>query len=80
MSVPKIIHQFWIGDNPPTKAMDTIKNMNPDIEYMFWDEEKCKSDLPIKHKYQIKIDLMKELNVLQLLWHFHQNIIFQLWR
>mgnify|MGYP003650442267 CR=1 FL=1 len=62
MSVPKIIHQFWIGDNPPTKAMDTIKNMNPDIEYMFWDEEKCKSNLPIKHKYQLKIDLMKELN------------------
>lgn len=63
MSVPKIIHQFWMGDKPPpTNAMNTVKNMNPDIEYMFWDEEKCKELLPIKHKYQTKIDLMEELN------------------
>ena len=63
MSVPKIIHQFWMGDKPPpTNAMNTVKNMNPDIEYMFWDEEKCKELLPIKHKYQVKIDLMEELN------------------
>jgi len=29
MSIPKIIHQLWIGPKiPPTKFMDTWKNKN----------------------------------------------------
>ena len=28
MTVPKIIHQLWVGDKPmPINAMNTIKNM-----------------------------------------------------
>ncbi len=63
MTVPKIIHQFWMGDKPkPKQLMDTVKSKNPDFEYIFWDEERCKSELKIQHKYQIKINFMEELN------------------
>lgn len=37
--IPKIIHQLWIGPKePPTKHMDTWKHMNPDFEYIRWNE------------------------------------------
>lgn len=40
MSIPKIIHQLWIGPKePPTKHMDTWKHMNPEFEYIRWTEE-----------------------------------------
>ena len=39
MSIPKIIHQIWIGNNPaPTKLMNTWKEKNPDYEYILWNE------------------------------------------
>jgi mannosyltransferase OCH1-like enzyme len=44
MAIPKIIHQLWIGDvPPPTKWLATWKEMNPDWEYVFWDNEKVYS-------------------------------------
>ena len=41
MSIPKIIHQIWIGDRSkaPTNFMNTWKEKNPDFEYIFWNEE-----------------------------------------
>jgi mannosyltransferase OCH1-like enzyme len=40
MSVPKIIHQIWIGSKPaPLKLMNTWKEKQPDFEYIFWNEE-----------------------------------------
>jgi len=40
MSIPKIIHQLWIGDKPrPSKLMDTWRDKNPDFEYICWNEE-----------------------------------------
>lgn len=40
MSIPKIIHQLWIGPKePPTKHMDTWKHMNPEFEYIRWTED-----------------------------------------
>ena len=43
MSIPKIIHQLWIGDKPmPSVLMDKIKSDNKDYEYMLWNEDKLK--------------------------------------
>lgn len=57
MSVPKIIHQLWIGEKPaPINAMNSIKNMNPDFEYMFWNEKMIEDKLTIPPRYQRKIE------------------------
>jgi mannosyltransferase OCH1-like enzyme len=40
--IPKIIHQIWVGDEPPEfikEAMHGVKKLNPDFEYMFWGNE-----------------------------------------
>ncbi len=40
--IPKIIHQIWIGEEPPeyiVNGMNTVKNMNPDFKYIKWDNE-----------------------------------------
>ena len=61
--VPKIIHQLWIGEKqPPLNAMNSVRDMNPDFEYWFWNEELIKERLKIPKKYKMKIDLMEELN------------------
>ena len=55
--VPKIIHQLWIGDKPPpTNAMNTIRNKNPDYEYNLWNEELIEEKLKIPKRYQRKIE------------------------
>ena len=57
MSVPKIIHQLWIGDKEmPINAMNSVKNMNSDYKYMFWCEKTIEENLNIKPRYQRKID------------------------
>lgn len=57
MSVPKIIHQLWIGEKPaPINAMNSIKNMNPDFVYMFWNEKMIEDKLTIPPRYQRKIE------------------------
>jgi mannosyltransferase OCH1-like enzyme len=61
-SIPKIIHQLWIGPKPaPTNFMNTWKDKNPDFEYIFWNEQemqKRKLFLRTPHK----IDEMSEIN------------------
>ena len=43
--IPKIIHQIWVGDNPrPKEWMDSWKEKNPDLKYMFWDEKNIKKE------------------------------------
>jgi len=42
IETPKIIHQIWVGDTAPKEiiqAMQTVRDMNPDFEYMFWGNE-----------------------------------------
>ena len=57
MSVPKIIHQLWIGDKEmPINAMNSVKNMNLNYKYMFWCEKTIEENLNIKPRYQRKID------------------------
>lgn len=61
MSIPKIIHQLWIGDKPaPINLMNTWKEKNPDFEYIYWNEEEFKKR-NIKFKCQNRIDEIEEI-------------------
>ncbi len=43
MTIPRIIHQLWIGDKPrPSKFMQSWKDKHPDFEYIMWNEEEIK--------------------------------------
>ena len=43
MTIPRIIHQLWIGPKPrPSKFMQTWKDKHPDFEYIMWNEEEIK--------------------------------------
>tara|TARA_R110000796_G_scaffold241595_1_gene363336 strand:- start:19 stop:1491 length:1473 start_codon:yes stop_codon:yes gene_type:complete len=56
-NIPKLIHQLWIGDKPPPRnAMNSVKTMNDDYEYMLWNEELIAEKLIINSRYQRKID------------------------
>jgi mannosyltransferase OCH1-like enzyme len=60
--IPKIIHQLWIGPKqPPFQLMDTWRNMNPDWDYMFWDENRLKTLFPNGLRNQQQYDDMEEL-------------------
>jgi len=61
MSIPKIIHQIWIGTKPPpTKMMNTWREKHPDYEYILWTEaEIAKRNLVFDS--QRKIDSIREL-------------------
>jgi len=62
MSIPKIIHQIWIGTKPaPTEFMDTWRDKNPDFDYIRWNEEEIvKRDMNIECSE--RIDEMEEIN------------------
>jgi GT2 family glycosyltransferase len=61
-SIPKIIHQLWIGPKPaPTKLMDTWKDKNPNFTYIRWNEEEIlKRNVTITCQH--RIDEMIEIN------------------
>jgi mannosyltransferase OCH1-like enzyme/GT2 family glycosyltransferase len=62
MTIPKIIHQIWIGPKPsPIKLMNTWKEKNPDFEYIYWNEEEFVKRNMI-FKCQSKIDEIEEIN------------------
>lgn len=62
MSIPKIIHQIWIGPKPaPTKLMDTWKEKNPDFEYIRWNEQEF-INRNMKFECQDEIDEIEEIN------------------
>ena len=62
MSIPKIIHQLWIGTKPaPIKLMDTWKDKHPNFEYIYWNEEEfIKRNMTFK--CQDKINEIEEIN------------------
>ena len=55
MTIPKIIHQIWIGPNPcPINMMQTWKDKHPDFEYILWNEEELKKrDMQFKCRKRI---------------------------
>lgn len=69
MSVPKIIHQIWIGPKqPPIKLMSTWKEKNKDFEYIFWNESEfqkrgmvfeCQHKIDEMETYCGKTDIMR---------------------
>ena len=64
MSIPKIIHQLWIGTKPaPTKFMNTYiyKHVGLGFEYIFWNEEELKKR-GMMLTLNDKIDSMEEIN------------------
>jgi GT2 family glycosyltransferase len=62
MSIPKIIHQLWIGTKPaPINLMNTWKEKNPDFEYIFWNEQEF-INRKMKFVCQQKIDEIEEIN------------------
>jgi len=62
MSIPKIIHQLWIGEKPaPIHMMNTWKYKHPDFEYIFWNEYEIETKMPhLSLKKQIH--WMNEIN------------------
>ena len=64
MTIPKIIHQIWIGPKtPPIKFMDTWKNKheNEGFEYIRWTEKEMKKR-GFTSQLQDKINDMSEIN------------------
>ncbi len=62
MSIPKIIHQLWIGTKPaPINLMNTWKDKHPDFEYILWNEDEIKKR-DFNFKCQDKIDKIEEIN------------------
>ena len=61
MTIPRIIHQIWIGDQTkrPDALMETWRDMNPSCEYVLWTEENLANE---KFVNQDAIDKMPELN------------------
>lgn len=60
MTIPKIIHQVWIGPKePPIKPMDTWKDKHPDFEYIRWNELELKKR-DMKFECLDKIDSMEQ--------------------
>ena len=61
MSIPKIIHQLWIGTKPaPIKLMDTWKDKHPNFEYIYWNEEEfIKRNMTFKCQDKISKVLMR---------------------
>lgn len=60
MTIPKIIHQIWIGPNPcPINMMNTWKEKHPDFEYILWNEEEFKKR-NMKFKCRKRIVEMEE--------------------
>lgn len=64
MSIPKIIHQLWIGPKPPpTKFMDTWKNIHEPLgfQYIRWTEAELQKR-GFKTQLGHKINDMNEIN------------------
>jgi hypothetical protein len=69
MTLPKIIHQIWIGPKPmPVAMMNTWKEKNPDFEYILWTEEEiqkrgmifqCQRQIDSMEEYCGKADIMR---------------------
>jgi len=63
MSIPKIMHQLWIGPHPPPqKELDSWREQHPDWEYMFWDETALKTHFPDGLHNQAQFDAISEWN------------------
>ena len=59
MTIPKIIHQLWIGQKPrPSKFMATWKDKHPDYEYIMWNEEEIR-------KRSLNLECISKINEIE---------------
>jgi GT2 family glycosyltransferase len=62
MSIPKILHQIWIGPLPaPINLMKTWKDKHPDFEYILWNEEEIRTR-NLQMTCTEEINLIPEIN------------------
>ena len=62
MTIPKIIHQLWIGPKQqPSNLMKTWEDKHPEFEYIKWTESEIKKR-QMRFECQRSIDLMTEWN------------------
>ena len=62
MSIPKILHQIWIGPkSPPTVLMKTWELKHPNLQYILWNEEEIQRR-NLVFKCQKQIDMIQEIN------------------
>ena len=64
ITIPKIIHQIWIGpSNPPTEYLNTWKNNyiknNPEYKYYYWKNNNIKQVLQRFPKLKMLYDIEK---------------------
>lgn len=66
MSIPKIIHQIWLGDKniKPTNLIQTWIDMNPSWTHILWTEEnmfelECMKQFNEMHHYSGKADILR---------------------
>lgn len=72
MSIPKIIHQIWIGPNKPPDFMHTVKDNHPDYEYILWDEEQIERQLfPLINQHLYDLYDFEQSNV----WNGRSNLL-----
>jgi mannosyltransferase OCH1-like enzyme len=70
-TIPKIIHQVWIGPHPaPKKWMKTFQEdylkENPDWDYILWDETKIKTLKMVNQElYDQETDLPGKVDILR---------------
>jgi hypothetical protein len=61
-TIPKILHQIWIGPKPaPTEFMKTWKEKHPDFQYILWNEREIQ-DYGLRFVCQKQIEDIGEIN------------------
>jgi GT2 family glycosyltransferase len=76
MSIPKILHQIWIGPYPaPTNLMKTWKDKHPGFEYILWTEqeiEKRRFSLECIQQFHMIKELAGKADILrwEILYHY----------
>jgi hypothetical protein len=59
-SIPKIIHQIWIGPKAcPYPLIESWKNKNPDFQHILWTEQEFENQ-GIRFEAQERIDMISE--------------------
>ena len=75
-SIPKIIHQIWIGPYPsPSNLLKTWKEKHPDFEYILWNEsEIIKRGLSLEcyRQFDMINEIAGKADILrwEILWHY----------
>jgi len=71
MSIPKIIHQVWVGPKPMSDLMkecvNSWKEKHPDWQHILWDNDKIEGfDFPEKHLLKLRINYGMQSDIIRL--------------